>query len=260
MLQNTAPVPVSFTVNAEAKADFSVQPRFGSIKANSSCNIVVGFTPKSECNFWKRLSVLLSGTDPLDVDLIGTGYSDHVRPPPLPLSAVHGFLARVAQCGSIVPPAQLEDGNLPSTPLAMPPGATHVGENGRQGWDLLFAGQDVAHALQVDAPLLDFGECSAGGRGTTRTLTVTNQLPFKVNCGFSVPVWTDAAEQHKSAPVWHVRPALQDIAGSSQGSFEVTLQAPADQRVYTQQVDVVAHAKHMRTFRLCNEVRHKHHS
>ena len=247
-------MPVPFTCNTEAKGDFSVVPRSGMLKPGLSTTVVVSFCPRLECNSWKRMSVLLAGAEPQCVDLVGTGYSERSRPPPISAEHVHSFLARVARGGSIVPPAQLEDGNLSSAPLAQRAGMAPLHELGRLGWDALFSGQDVTDALQVDHSTLDFGPCAAGAASRPQLLTVTNTLPFKVSCGFSVPSWADPAQQCRPAPVWHIRPASQDIPAGASASFQVMLQPPLEQRHYTQRIDVVAHAKHMRNFRLCNEV------
>lgn len=255
VLRSDCKAAVAFTFNTEARGEFSVAPRSGILKPGLPVAVSVSFCPRSECNSWKRMSVLLAGADPQCIDLIGTGYSDRGRPPPLAHQHVRTFLARLAAGGSIIPAAQLEDGNLPATPLMRHEGALQPTVQGRHGWDALFDGQDVTDALQVEPCALDFGPCAANGASRPQTVTVRNTLPFKISCGFSIPSWADPAQQCRPTPVWNVSPAWQDIAAGATASFQVALQAPLQQRFYTQRVDIIAHAKYMRNFRLCNEVR-----
>lgn len=151
-IENSSPVAVPFTVAAESRGVFAVDRRFGELPPQLPSQLSITFRPTSACNSWKRLSICLGSTDPVEVDLLGTGYSPEARPPPLNAGHVDAFLARIALGGSIAPPAQCEDGSVPAAPLQLRedvPAA--AGPSGRQGWDLLFLGQDCSCARSVTA-------------------------------------------------------------------------------------------------------------
>ena len=255
LLQNRSAVAVAFTINAEAKGVFAFDARFGTLKPNLPASVCITFAPKSEANSWKRLSIGLAGTDPIDVDLIGTGFSETARPPPLSIAHVDAFLQRVVTGGPVLPPAQTEDGSMSSVPLGLRSGAPPLpGLLGYHSWDLMFDGQDVAHALTVEPALLHFAATCTANAAESQTLTVTNHLPFKVACSLSMPSWLDPAQEHKPSSVWRADTPQQDIGAGQSVTFQVSFVPPADGRYYVQEVDVVAHAKYMRNFRLCSEV------
>jgi cilia- and flagella-associated protein 65 len=256
-IENKSPVAVAYTTAMESKGVFSVEKRFGVLKPNLLATVCVTFRPQGTCNSWKRLSICLAGTDPLDVDLLGTGYSDDTRPPPLSIDHIDSFLQRIADGGSILPPAQTEDGSLPSTPLQLRPDLpAPAGANGYHSWDLLFLGQDAAHALGAEPSTLTFSPAASSSQGVeSQSVTVTNRMPFKITCSLAVPLWLDPRREAEPCQVWQVQPASQDIAPGASAAFSVAFKTPADGRYFTQAVDLVAHAKYMRNFQLCSEVR-----
>jgi cilia- and flagella-associated protein 65 len=254
-LENKSPVAVAYTINAESKGVFSFHPRFGTLKPSLTATVTITFSPTAERNAWKRLAITLADAEPLDVDLFGTGFSESIRPPPLTLTHIDGFVERIVQGGSVLPPAQTEDGSLPATPpLPRPRIPEMPGILGYHSWDLLFAGQDVAHGLSVEPSLLEFSPATVAHAAERQHVSVANHLPFKITASVAVPVWTDTASKCKPARVWRVTPDAQDIGPGKSAVFEVMFKPPADGHYYTQAVDVVAHATYMRNFRLCSEV------
>jgi cilia- and flagella-associated protein 65 len=192
----------------------------------------------------------------VDVDLLGTGYSDATRPPPLHVDHVDSFLHRVATGGSILPPEQAEDGSVPSGPLQLQSDTpAPAGPHGYHSWELLFAGQDPTHALQVAPQVLHFASTSPEHAAECQAVRVTNHLPFKVTAALELPICGATEGSTRALPAWQVRPALQDIAPGAEAQFMVMFKPQAAGMRITQAVDVVAHAKYMRSFRLCNEVR-----
>ena len=255
LLENRSTVAVPYTINAEAKGVFAFDARFGTLKPNLLASVCITFAPKSEANSWKRLSIGLAGTDPIDVDLIGTGFSDSARPPPLSIAHVDAFLQRVVTGGPVLPPAQTEDGSMSAAPLVLRSGTPPLpGVLGYHSWDLMFDGQDVARALTVEPALLQFAATCTANAAELQPLTVTNHLPFKVTCTLSMPSWLDPAREHKPSSVWRADTSQQDIGAGQSMTFQVSFVPPADGRYYVQEVDLVAHAKYMRNFRLCSEV------
>lgn len=216
-------------------------------------NLCATFTPEAECNSWKRLAIVLSNADPLNIDLLGSGYSPTARPPRLPPLALHDFLHRVADGGPVVPPAQLADGDLPADAAAFAPKT--LGVFGAQSWDLLFDGQDVARGLAVEPSALEFAPTEAGHGGESRRVEVTNRLPFAVTARIVAPPWMDPAGATKPARVWAVSPAACELEAGATAAFQVAFQPPVDGRYFAHTLDVVASARHMRNFRLCAEVR-----
>ena len=251
-LENRSAVTLSYTVRCGSRGVFAVDKPFGSIRGGSTVNVVATFTPAAECNSWKRLAVVLSNADPLNIDLIGTGYSPAARPPRLPPHAVQAFLQRVAQGGSIVPPAQLADGDLPASPAQNVP--ENVGIFGFQSWDLLFDGQDVTRSLTVEPVALEFAPAEADRGAETKRVEVTNHLPFAVTARVMVPPWTGPHGATKPRRVWAVTPAACELQAGASASFQVAFQPAANGQYCSQELEVVATARHMRNFRLCSEV------
>jgi hypothetical protein len=151
-----------------------------------------------------------------------------------------------------MPPEQTNDDMCPS--LSAPVG--HEGGNapdvsGQEGWELVFRGQDATHGLSVAPQLLTF--CKAED---VQEISVTNHLPIKVVTAIDLPSQT-GSQQQRGTCAWQVRPETAELEPGTSTSFRVVFLPVAPGQYSTQTVSIVAYAKYMRSFRLCNEVRAK---
>jgi hypothetical protein len=238
---------------AERLGVFAVDMRFGIIKPSSALSLCFSFTPAVECNSWKRLGILLANADPLNIDLLGTGYTSIARPPTLHIQHIKAFLCRLSEGGPLLPPEQSLGSNACEGHSA-PKTLTIPDAEGYQSWDVLFQAQDLTKGIVIEPLALTFNPTSVSQAGEAQRLTVTNELPFPVIASITVPLWTDPEGTIKSTCAWHVTPAVLEISPSLSVEFQVVFQPPADARYFSQSVDVVACAKHMSSFRLCEEV------
>lgn len=250
MLENHSSISVPFTMLTPGHGIFSVTPAVGVLRPYLSVQCVVTFSPVYACNYWKRLAIVLDNTEPLDIDLFGTGYSAAARPPPLHVEHIDGFLSRAGEGGPLLPPAQAEDCHYPNGPCASIPPSIF----GYHSWDVIFHGQDVAGALSVSSGVLDFPSTTVNREALVQTVSITNHLPFVLTAGVHVPASTVFGEARKRSAAWTVAPDVFDVGPSETVSLSVAFTPPSDGEYFTDSIEVMAFVKYMRNFRLCIEV------
>lgn len=239
---------VPFSICAPARATFSIEPPAGILKPYAAVQVTVTFTPTFPSNYWKRLCILLANTEPLDIDLYGTGYSAASRPPPIHIHHIDDFLHRVGQGGPIIPPSIEEGVSAPGVPCAvLPPGLF-----GHHSWDLVFNGQDVTRGLQVSTDILNFKSTSRARAWESQNLMISNELPFDVTVCTQAPRMPGGKTSHRP---WTVSPDSVDLTPGETASFVVSFKPPVDGEYFSSFLEVVGFVKYMRNFRLCSEVR-----
>jgi hypothetical protein len=247
-MENRSDVTVPFSICAPARAIFCIEPVCGTLKPYAVAQVVVTFSPTFPSNYWKRLCILLAHSEPLDIDLYGTGYSPSARPPPLHIQHIDAFLLRVGQGGPILPPCLQEGVCSPSISSAvLPPGLF-----GHHSWDLLFGGQDVTRGIAASAEVLSFQSTTQATASESQTVFITNNLPFDVTVCLHAP--RNSGIKH-SQRTWVVAPSSVDLSPSETASFVVSFKPQVDGAYFASFMEVVAFAKYMRNFRLCSEVR-----
>ena len=247
-IENQSDVRVPFSICAPARATFSIEPVCGVLKPYASAQVVVTFTPTFPSNYWKRLCILLANSEPLDIDMYGTGYSPSARPPPIHIHHIDDFLHRVGQGGPILPPSLEEGVCVPGTPCALvPPGLF-----GHHSWDLVFDGQDVTKGIQLSSEVMNFKSTSQAIAFESQTLYVKNDLPFDLTACAHPP--KSAAGARLSHRAWVVTPESVDLNPGETASFEVSFKPQVDGEYFTSFLEIVAFVKYMRNFRLCSEV------
>lgn len=250
VLENQSSVNVPFTTLTPGHGVFTVVPAIGVLRPYMSVQCVVTFVPVYACNYWKRLSVILANTEPLDIDLIGTGYTAAARPPPLLIDHVDAFLRRTGEGGLLLPPAQAEASHYPNTPCATIPPSVF----GFHSWDVIFNGQDVASALRLSSSVLEFASTRTGLEPQTQVLSVTNTLPFVVTACVHVPNSVAPGDSRKREAAWRVTPETFDVGPGESVELSVSFTPPCDGEYITDNIEIVAFVKYMRNFRLCMEV------
>jgi cilia- and flagella-associated protein 65 len=247
-IENESDVNVPFSVCAPARATFSIEPVCGTLKPFATMQVAVTFTPTFPSNYWKRLCILLANSEPLDIDLYGTGYSSLARPPPIHMQHIDDFLRRVGEGSPILPPSLEEGVFVPGNPCSIiPPGLF-----GHHSWDLVFDGQDVARGIKASADVLSFKSTSQAAASESQTLSLTNELPFDATVCVHAPR-SAGVKPHRA---WLVTPESVDLAPGETASFVVIFKPQVDGEYFTSFLEVVAFVKYMRNFRLCSEVRY----
>lgn len=250
VLENHSSVSVPFTVLTPGQGIFTVSPAIGVLRPYLSEQCIVTFVPAYACNYWKRLSIVLANTEPLDIDLIGTGYTPEARPPPLLIEHVDGFLRRTGDGGPLLPPSQAEASHYPNGPCATVPPSIF----GFHSWDVIFNGQDVAAALALSSTVLEFPSTRVGLELQAQALSVTNSLPFVVTACVHVPATVESATCRKREAAWKVTPETFDVRPGQSQTLSVVFAPPRDGEYITDNIEIVAFVKYMRNFRLCIEV------
>uniref|UniRef100_A0A061RHJ4 Flagellar associated protein n=1 Tax=Tetraselmis sp. GSL018 TaxID=582737 RepID=A0A061RHJ4_9CHLO len=72
----------------------------GVIPAAFTRSLTVEFRPASPSHHWKRAACLVGNGSPLQIDLLGTGFTEKLRPPHLAPSRIEEYLARVDAGGN----------------------------------------------------------------------------------------------------------------------------------------------------------------
>lgn len=250
VLENHSSVSVPFTALTPGQGIFTVTPAIGVLRPYLSEQCVVTFVPAYACNYWKRLSILLANTEPLDIDLVGTGYTPEARPPPLLIEHIDGFLRRAGEGGPLLPPSQAEASHYPNSRCATVPPSIF----GFHSWDVIFSGQDVAGALALSSRVLEFPSTRVGLEAQAQALSVTNSLPFVVTACVHVPTSVASATGRKRESAWKVTPGTFDVRPGESQPVSVVFAPPRDGEYITDCVEIVAFVKYMRNFRLCIEV------
>eukprot|EP00892_Ulva_mutabilis_P010109 jgi/Ulvmu1/7470/UM037_0013.1 len=249
VLENHSSVSVPFTTLTPGHGVFTVAPAMGVLRPYLSVQCVVTFCPVYACNYWKRLSIVLENTEPLDIDLYGTGYSTVARPPPLEIEHIDSFLSRAGEGGPLLPPAQAEESHYPNSPCASVPPSIF----GYHSWDVIFHGQDVSGALAMSAGVLDFPSTTPTCEPLAQTVSVTNNLPFVLTVGVHAPASVACGGSRKRPAAWKIIPEVFDVGPGESVSISVAFTPPSAGEYFTDQIEVVAFVKYMRNFRLCVE-------
>jgi len=233
-------------------------------------NLNMVFCPGCPSHHWKRVTCLVGNGDPLYVDLIGTAFSDKLRPPPLSAKHVHEYLQRAMEGGN---PLCLEQGGASPSPSraqsraqsrvqsAVPSEMFRAANNRpatpvRSTWDQLFLGYDPFAPLIADSLVVDFGACSRLRPADYHAIVLTNNTPAKLTVYPNVPAWQDPTVPHGaplSDAVFNVFPDVADVRPGESATFRVAFRPPHDGQYYSSIIDFVAHVKHMRSFRTVSE-------
>ena len=191
-------------------------------------NLNLTFSPSAPSHHWKRVTCLISNGDPLYVDLIGTAFTEKLRPPPLTASHVHEYLHRAMAGGN---PLRLEQGGASPNPSraqsraqsrvqsAAPSEMFRAASDrpatpARSSWDQLFLGYDPFVPMAVDSQVVDFGACSRLRPADYKAIVVTNNTPAKLTIYPTVPSWKDPtlpSGSHSENSVFNVTPQLCDV-------------------------------------------------
>ena len=152
---SSAPLHFSFLGLEDAPgAVFSVTPAQGTVAPLLSQPLTVRFRPALPINYYRRLFCLLHGQDPLYVDLLGTGFTDSLRP--LPFAQPHVDAARARRL--LHPPSAL-----------LPPDALASFLASRAGGRLMAPAIEILHS-GLTAAAAAAAAARPGARATTHAL------------------------------------------------------------------------------------------
>ncbi|KAA0177590.1 hypothetical protein FNF27_00760 [Cafeteria roenbergensis] len=93
-LRNASDAPAHFCVMAEAGGIFAFGQTQGVVPARLFTDVVVVFSPRCPGNFYRRVYVLVRDSDPLFIDLLGSGMDERTRPFPIRQRHVDAFRLR----------------------------------------------------------------------------------------------------------------------------------------------------------------------
>ncbi|DBA87452.1 TPA: hypothetical protein ACH3X1_004491 [Trebouxia sp. C0004] len=110
-IHNKAHLPVYFEFVADQEGVFGFDRVRGSVGAMSSAHVTVTFQPKEASNYWRRVTCLVRDSPAMSIDLLGSCYTDLLRPPAL---APHHIAQYLCQSASTTAPGALRgSANLP---------------------------------------------------------------------------------------------------------------------------------------------------
>ncbi|GBF91298.1 hypothetical protein Rsub_03618 [Raphidocelis subcapitata] len=214
-IENASEAPAAYEFRDEGGGVFVLSAPRGVVAPRSVAHTRVAFAPRVAANYWRRLVCIVKDAEPISLDVLGTAFDDRSRPPPLTYAHVSAYLARTAAGGEPVP----AQGDAAAAEAASPSAASQQQQPSQQqqsqqqaeplggeaitgpcGWELLFDGQDPAHALALSEAAVDFGACSRLSAPAPRAVTVTNRTAAKVTVFPCLPAWQDPAAAPPQQP------------------------------------------------------------
>eukprot|EP01029_Cantina_marsupialis_P014795 TRINITY_DN3241_c0_g1_i4.p1 TRINITY_DN3241_c0_g1~~TRINITY_DN3241_c0_g1_i4.p1 ORF type:complete len:1819 (-),score=545.80 TRINITY_DN3241_c0_g1_i4:87-5543(-) len=246
----------------------------GTIPAEQEIFVTIYFQPERPINHFQRVFCLIRDSPAQSVDLIGTCYSDAVRPAPLRQKHVNAFLCRPVEA-KLFAPDRIEKMIADDPELVMKWGnkyhddrlttEEHLTRSGQCSLSSLQTMHDLAiqnrrKDIEIQEGFLDFGMCSRYKNPEKRTVHVTNHSKAKVTCEWIVPLSFECVDE-TGKPVtgtelfknFDVSPASQDISPGHTESFQIIFYPTKDNFYYLQHLQLIANYKINRTFRLVNE-------
>ncbi|KAL0033550.1 hypothetical protein WJX79_003070 [Trebouxia sp. C0005] len=248
-IHNKSDLPVYFEFITDQQGVFGFDRVRGSVGAMSSAHVTVTFQPKDASNYWRRVTCLVRDSPAMSIDLLGSCYTDQLRPPAL---APHHIAQYLFQGASTTASGALRgDANLPpeAAGLSGPNQSGLSALQGQEAWEGFFVSPDPQHAVSLSAHELNFGSCSRLSPGGHKTLTVTNATNAKVTAFLVVPGWQGLSSQSQLQQVFQVFPEQMDIRAHSSATFRVAFRPPLDGQYFSQTIEVVACFKAHRSFR-----------
>ncbi|KAL0051980.1 hypothetical protein WJX82_005745 [Trebouxia sp. C0006] len=103
-IQNKADLPVYFEFVTDQQGVFGFDRVRGSVGAMSSAHVTVTFQPKEASNYWRHVTCLVRDGPAMSIDLLGSCYTDQLRPPAL---APHHLAQYLCQGTSTTAPGAL---------------------------------------------------------------------------------------------------------------------------------------------------------
>lgn len=215
------------------KGQFS-SPGSGVLPPGGSAHVTVTFAPGSPANFMQTHHALVRDSgEVLKVALMGTCFSDAVRPPPFNAGDV---AAHAAATGTI-------------NKLAEEP-----------SWAEYFAaGTEDDAPVRLDVSDLEFGGADPMGAGDHRELRVTNTTGAKITVqwtrvdGGTAASTSKTHELPESQRAFVVHPEEADVKSGGSATFRVAFRPRSSGCYYAQTLECTAYVKTMRNFRLVAE-------
>lgn len=227
-LTNESDTPARYEFVNDALGVFSFGDAVrGVIPSLFTISVTIGFNPTAPSHHWKRVTLLVKNGEPLYVDLVGTAYSEKLRPPPLSNAHVEDYMRRVQEGGN---PVRLE-GTAPDSPSAKASQAQSRAQSavpsmapsemlraavarppseGLSSWEQHFLGHDVSQPLAVDSQTVEFPACSRLRPADYKSVSVTNKTTAKLTIYPTVPGWQDPLAPPNAPPeepVFKARPS-----------------------------------------------------
>ena len=271
VISNTSGEPAHWSFVCEDKGVFHFDRVSGIVAPHLTAVVNLHFSPAATGNFYRRVTLLVQHQMPLFLDLLATGYSEHLRPEPLLQVHVDAYRNRVREGMQLASMAELDEmvengdkflnvrpnktcvGTALERRLHEDTQLTRSGEARRTqalvAAEFFALGADVAESpASLDQPELDFGGCTRRSAPPPQVVRVTNRSHAKVNCLWRVPGSDDA----DAVVDFDVSPPAADILPGHTMEFRVAFKPSQDNFYYSQELEAYVTFKAARNFRLVN--------
>mmetsp|Transcript_36466 Transcript_36466/g.71614 ORF Transcript_36466/g.71614 Transcript_36466/m.71614 type:complete len:1880 (+) Transcript_36466:91-5730(+) len=258
-LHNESDCPAFYQFLDDELGSFSIDVPSGVVPALVSAIVNVTFRPHQPINYYKRVFCLIKNQTPHYVDVLGTCFTDLVRPAPLTTDHVLRYRHRALTYPHLrrtdtfkLLAAGLDDG-LDETGFSEELGGG-ISSSYFAYEQLLNESVDPHAEASVQELSIDFGSQSHMRMSEYRTIHVTNHTDFKQTVMWDIPTQSDNPNAKKiKSPLFMVFPPSADVRPKSTIEFKISFRPRRSNFYYCQRLEAYVYSKSNRTFRLVND-------
>ncbi|KAL5489479.1 hypothetical protein EMCRGX_G018573 [Ephydatia muelleri] len=257
-IRNDSSVPAIFQLQIDLHGVFHAEVLCGLLGPRASQAIIVYFSPTKPIPYYRRVACLVHHQEPQFFNLVGTGFTETVRPVSLQPSCIERYIAHAQRGLTSLPPEQLKeyhikdvlssDSNgsiLPKPGFQNPhpqPLSRSVPE-GSSGYATYLSSEmdpsGFCH-ISVDTEALKFGYCTPNHVSEGKVVNVTNHTNGIVTC-----VWMPGPGEP-----FRVVPEERDIPAGTTASFTITFRPHTPSQLYVRWLECFTFYKTLRDYRL----------
>jgi len=218
---------------------FEFSGAVGVIPAKGFVQVGIVFRPGTAASYHRRITIILADAPPLGLDLIGTGFTPKARPPEVGIADLLSW--RTATLGHRSRHQCVDDIDE----------AAHAYMASATG--------DPTSAILVEVPdtdspgVIDFGPAAqAPGSPLSRQVVVRNTTRHTMEVFWHELAAGGGGSAATASSPFVVLPDTADIEPGDSATFRVAFQPVAESTVYGTRLELYAHAKSQRSWRLAD--------
>ncbi|XP_063674986.1 cilia- and flagella-associated protein 65-like isoform X4 [Bolinopsis microptera] len=244
-ISNQSNVKTSYQIVLDStESVFKVDKNCGTLDGKEERTIVVKFVPLQAIPYYKRIPILLHRQEPIFLDLLGSGYTNEIRPARLIEHDLENFVEKVRTGLSMYPP-EVQAGILADDKTILSPGVPFQDQppSSQYFTDVQMMTESTTMHVTADIETIDFAKCRAFQKVHHKTVTVTNHTKGRVTA-----IWNDNPDS-----VFTVLPTECDIQPYKSASFRVNFHPQKPNQFYGADLECTTFYKSMRDAQLVND-------
>ncbi|KAL5256774.1 hypothetical protein ACHWQZ_G011893 [Mnemiopsis leidyi] len=244
-ISNQSNVKTSYQIVLDStESVFKVDKSCGTLNGKEERTIVVKFVPLKAIPYYKRIPILLHRQEPIFLDLLGSGFSNDIRPARLVGQDLNNFVEKIRSGLSMYPP-EVQAGILSDEKTVLNPGIPPQDQppSSQYFTDVQTMTESSTMHVTADIETIDFGKCRTFQKVHHKTVTVTNHTKGRVTA-----IWNDNVDS-----VFTVLPTECDIQPYKSASFRVNFHPRKPNQFYGADLECTAFYKSMRDAQLVND-------